>query len=177
MKPSDVEYCPLHFQPCHILDYYVNTRVMRFANFPEVVRGSRKVCKNREIAHCYCITTWKVVVAKYYEVARRSAKFRARVNVWVQEPQLNTTVFCSPSLPYLSTIPSYTCIQASMQKSAEYSVANRCINSWHQLPPTRKILIIHFLVRQKFTKKRYDIHHVVKLNKNTLHNRVDIYYC
>ena len=77
MKPSDVEYCPLHFQPCHILDYYVNTRVMRFANFPEVVRGSRKVCKNREIAHCYCITTWKVVVAKYYEVARRSAKFRA----------------------------------------------------------------------------------------------------
>ena len=81
VKPSDVEYCPLHFQPCHILDYYVNTRVMRFANFPEVVRGSRKVCKNREIAHCYCITTWKVVVAKYYEVARRSAKFRARVNV------------------------------------------------------------------------------------------------
>ena len=58
-----------------------STRVMRFANFPEVVRGSRKVCKNREIAHCYCITTWKVVVAKYYEVARRSAKFRARVNV------------------------------------------------------------------------------------------------
>ena len=24
VKPSDVEYCPAHFQPCHILNYYVN---------------------------------------------------------------------------------------------------------------------------------------------------------
>jgi len=24
VKPSDVEYCPPHSQPCHILDYYVN---------------------------------------------------------------------------------------------------------------------------------------------------------
>jgi len=28
VKPSDVEYCPLHFQPCHILDYYVNNSNM-----------------------------------------------------------------------------------------------------------------------------------------------------
>jgi len=28
VKPSDVEYCPPHFQPCHILDYYVNNSNM-----------------------------------------------------------------------------------------------------------------------------------------------------
>jgi len=28
VKPSDVEHCPPHFQPCHILDYYVNNSNM-----------------------------------------------------------------------------------------------------------------------------------------------------
>ena len=28
VKPSDVEYCPPHFQPCHILEYYVRNSNM-----------------------------------------------------------------------------------------------------------------------------------------------------
>ena len=68
VKPSDVEYCPLHFQPCHILDYYVNIPRNEIREFSgSCTRFAESVQKSRNCA----------LLLYYYVESRRSEVLRS----------------------------------------------------------------------------------------------------